>query len=82
MGSHEVKWDAMGFQGGMYWVPCGSRGASVGSHGVKGDVKGFPGGQVDVYSSEGSSPRVSRVTSGTDEQTGPPKAKVKRFSRT
>ena len=54
MGSHEVKWDAMGFQGGMYWVPCGSRGASVGSHGVKGDVKGFPGGQVDVYSSRGS----------------------------
>ena len=36
----------------------------MGSHGVKGDVKGFPGGQVDVYSSEGSSPRVSRVTSG------------------
>ena len=40
MGSNGVKWDVMGFQGGMYVVPGGSRGTSAGSDGVKGDVKG------------------------------------------
>ena len=40
MGSHGVKRDVMGFQGGVYGVPGWSRGMSVGCDGVKGDVKG------------------------------------------
>ena len=43
MGSNGVKWDVMGFQGGMYGVPGGSRGTSAGLMGSRGMSRGHGG---------------------------------------